>query len=205
MIIKSNNLLFGSLSIFIITLLLSVWGAGLLRFVGHVGIYAQPSALEAYPVVDAIIVLTGGSERVETGLALMAAKRGKKLLISGVYPGVKTKQILGASLLPTDVLKCCVTLGHAAEDTRGNAQEAFDFMRAENFHSMQLVTSHYHMPRSLLLFRTLMPEIKIIPHPVLPDAVDLSLWWKRPGTRSLLIAEYHKYLIVQLGLFLESF
>jgi hypothetical protein len=51
----------------------------------------------------------------------------------------------------------------------------------------------------------MMPAIKIIPYPVLPDMVDLSSWFAHAGTRQLLIAEYHKYLVVQLGLFLEAF
>src|SRR5262249_60791604 len=45
---------------------------------------------------DGIVVLTGGSSRVQDGLELLAAKRGKRLLISGVHHGTTTGRIPGA-------------------------------------------------------------------------------------------------------------
>ena len=86
-------------------------------------------------------------------------------------------------------------LGHAADNTRGNADETLAFMMAEGFTSLRLVTAHYHMPRSLLLFRELLPPmIEVVPYPVDPDIVSLKDWWQRPGTAALLVMEYNKYL-----------
>ena len=50
------------------------------------------------------------------------------------------------------------------------------------------------MPRSLLLVKREMPDIDVVPYPVTPDTVDLSNWWRKIGTGSLLALEYCKYL-----------
>ena len=199
---KTKTLLILSVLVFCMALLLSLWGVGLVHFVHQVSFYANQAAISISPNTAAVIVLTGGSDRVQRGVALLNAQKGKKLFISGVYPGVKAKQFLDGNALPLDLMECCVVLDHVAEDTLGNADEAAAFMKAENYSSLQLVTSHYHMPRSLLLFRHAMPDKIIVPHPVLPEIVDLSSWWERAGTRNLLIAEYHKYMIVKMGLYL---
>ena len=71
-------------------------------------------------------------------------------------------------------------------------------MQAEGLHSLRLVTADYHMPRSLLEFRSAMPKIEIIANPVFPDRVRRESWWRSPGTASLLINEYDKYLVALL-------
>ena len=68
-------------------------------------------------------------------------------------------------------------------------------MRQEGFNSLRLVTASYHMPRSLLEFSRVMPEVRIIPHPVFPERVKQERWWASPGTASLIVAEYQKYLL----------
>jgi uncharacterized SAM-binding protein YcdF (DUF218 family) len=142
---------------------------------------------------DAIVVLTGGSLRVPSGLALLAAGKAKKLFISGVYQGVEVNELLRLSRQSPDRVACCIVLGHAADNTRGNALETAAFMREEDFHSLRLVTANYHMPRSLLEFRRAMPQIAIIANPVFPQTVKRR-WWAWPGTFSLIVGEYDKYL-----------
>ena len=67
-------------------------------------------------------------------------------------------------------------------------------MVSGNIQSLRLVTADYHMPRSLFEFKTVMPKESIVPHPVFPDKVKRKHWWKWPGTASLLISEYNKFL-----------
>jgi uncharacterized SAM-binding protein YcdF (DUF218 family) len=153
---------------------------------------------------DAIVVLTGGSERVSAGLELLKAGRGKKLLISGVHPGLTLDRVLNGQTVPRDLRACCIILGHAAESTFGNAEETLAWMDIENYHSLRLVTANYHMPRSLMIFRAILPEMEIVPHPVAPDTVKLDDWWERSGTASLLVTEYDKYLWAALRLWLKQ-
>lgn len=181
-------------------LLFVLWLGGLILFVAQIGLYVERPVSDDLPQVDAIVVLTGGSERIQTGLDLLRAGKGEKLFISGVHPGVSLEHMIakGELKVPEELRACCVILGHAADNTLGNAEETRAFLLDEGYTSLRLVTSNYHMPRSLLVFHRLMPEVEILPHPVAPDIVDLNAWWKRLGTASLLIGEYNKYLYAQL-------
>lgn len=147
---------------------------------------------------DAIVVLTGGSLRVESGLQLLAAGMAKKLFVSGVGAGVDVSGLLHAAGQSPDRIACCIVLGHAADNTLGNALETASWMKREGFHSLRLVTASYHMPRSLLEFARAMPEIEIVPHPVFPENFKQEHWWAWPGTASLIIGEYSKYLIAMV-------
>lgn len=147
---------------------------------------------------DAIVVLTGGSERLDTGLTLLRQKMGRKLFVSGVYRSIDVAELLRLSRQKPDEVECCIVLGHAADNTVGNAVETAAWMRAEGYHSLRLVTANYHMRRSLLEFRHAMPDATIIPHPVFPDKVKQGLWWLWPGTAHLIASEYTKYLAAHL-------
>jgi uncharacterized SAM-binding protein YcdF (DUF218 family) len=148
-------------------------------------------------ITDAIVVLTGGSGRLNTGLELLVRDQAAKLFISGVSQSVDLDNLLCLSR-HTINLDCCVALGYAADDTRGNAIETAAWMQNEGYHSLRLVTANYHMVRSLFEFRQAMPMAEIIPHPVVPDSVHLSEWWHWPGTAGLIVLEYNKYLLAQL-------
>jgi uncharacterized SAM-binding protein YcdF (DUF218 family) len=178
------------------------WLWGLVWFVQSVAATGTEPA-DAAPT-DVIVVLTGGSERVNAGVELLAAHKGAKLFISGVHPGSTLDELLVNQPVPKDLRSCCIALGHAAETTFGNAWETRAWMESGNYHSLRLVTANYHMPRSLAIFHAVMPEFDIVPHPVTPDSVKLDEWWRRPGTATLLVTEFDKYLIARFRLWIGS-
>lgn len=172
-------------------LLVAAWTIGLLWFAE-----ALPSAVaDPDRRTDAIVVLTGGSDRVHQGIELLAKDRAAKLFISGVYRGVDVQELLRVSQSSPANLACCIVLGYEADSTRGNAIETAEWMHAEGLTSLRLVTAAYHMPRSLLEFRRAMPSADIVPHPVFPDRFKQSEWWRWPGTAALIAREYNKYLL----------
>ncbi len=184
---------FKNLSVFaaVATLVLGAWLVGLIWFATHL-----PAAVaEPTRQTDAIVVLTGGSGRIQQGLALLAEKRAKQLFISGVYRGIDVRELLRVSQQSPADLECCIALGYEADSTRGNARETAGWLREQGLHSLRLVTAAYHMPRSLLEFRRAMPGVEIVPHPVFPGHVKQRNWWRWPGSASLIIGEYIKYLI----------
>ncbi len=144
---------------------------------------------------DAIVVLTGGSERLSTGFELLAQKKAHKLFVSGVYRGVEVNELLRLSRQTPTEMECCIVLGYAAESTEGNATETAAWMAKEKFRSLRLVTANYHMRRSLLEFQGVMPDVEVVPHPVFPDSVKQDRWWLWPGTALLITTEYMKYLV----------
>lgn len=175
--------------------LAAIWVFGLVSFVQL--IERQPQIDQRR--TDAIVVLTGGSERMSTGLALLTDSMAEKMFVSGVYKGVDVAELLRLSRQDPAEVECCIDLGYEADDTRGNAVETAVWMRAEGFTSLRLVTANYHMPRSLLQFRRIMPDVDVVAHPVAPTSVRLDEWWRWPGTFSLLVSEYHKYWATRLA------
>jgi uncharacterized SAM-binding protein YcdF (DUF218 family) len=173
-----------------LAVLLAAWIGGLIWFAGRIP--ERNDNLDA--TTDAIVVLTGGSQRLQNGLTLLAKGEAKKLFVSGVYRTTDVTALLRASRQSPDPVTCCIVLGHDADNTRGNALETAAWMRAEGFHSLRLVTANYHMPRSLLEFSRAMPEIRIVPHPVFPDSMRHA-WWASPHAAGLIVGEYLKYLL----------
>lgn len=143
---------------------------------------------------DAIIVLTGGEKRVNTGLDLLADGKGKKLFISGVNSKVKPEELVALWKGDHEKVLCCITLGYEAEDTSSNASESQEWIKKNNIHSITLVTSNYHMARSSLIFKQAMPDIQIYKHPVVP--VDFEPWGKSFWV--LTLQEYTKFLAMWL-------
>lgn len=173
-------------------------GIGLVRFVEHL-----PPPTTDPSVTDAIVVLTGGSERISAALALLEAGKAERLFVSGVHSGVSVAELLridrGASnAQPADAeLAARIDLGDTAGDTFGNSVESVAWMRLNHFMTMRLVTADYHMPRALIEFRMEAPDLTIVPNPVQPLKATEGRWWRDRATFDLLLGEYGKYLIAK--------
>ena len=146
---------------------------------------------------DAIVVLTGGSGRLDLGVDLLAEDRAHRLFISGVFPGTDIRQLLTLVRDAPQRLADRIDVGEAI-DTIGNATETATWMTNQGYDSLRLVTAGYHMPRSLLEFRRALPSATIIPHPVFPAHVKQKEWWAWPGTASLFASEYNKLILAWL-------
>jgi uncharacterized SAM-binding protein YcdF (DUF218 family) len=178
---------------------LTLWLIGLLAFIAVIP--GQASKIDGDSKTDAIIVLTGGGDRLAEGFRLLDRGLSRHLLVSGVAPGVTLPELLERLGEPPDSvpsaeeLACCVTLGYEAGNTVGNADESAEWLRSNGAKSVRLVTANYHMLRSLLEFRRKAPEIAVVPNPVFPGEVRDPHWFVKPRTLLLLINEYHKYLV----------
>ena len=169
---------------------LALWLGGLAYFVaGSLSTRSDPSI-----PTDAIVVLTGGRLRLETGLQLFAAGSAKKLFVSGVNQRVDRGELLRTLGPLGQRAACCIVLGHEADNTFGNARETANWMQEEGYSSLRLVTSWYHMRRGLLEFGRAMPQVRIIAYPVFTRHADAERWWSWYGTLELIVTEYDKYL-----------
>jgi uncharacterized SAM-binding protein YcdF (DUF218 family) len=176
--------------------ILAVWLGGFLWFARQI----PQTVADLDSDTDAVVVLTGGSLRVQSGLTLLASGKAKKLFISGVYHGTDVAALLRVSHQTPEHVACCIVLGHEADNTLGNALETAQWMHQEGFRSLRLVTASYHMPRSLLEFSRAMPEMRIVAHPVFPERDRADRWWASPRAFARVLAEYHKYLLALTGL-----
>lgn len=168
--------------------ILTVWFAGFIAFVCTIwSIPAPPDDLHT----DGIVVLTGGANRVNTGLDLLKAGKAERLLISGVHDRVSEEKLVslwkGGNEAP-----CCITLGHEAHNTAGNAQETAAWAAKQNMRTVRLVTSGYHMPRAWLELHYAMPDVILVPHPVRPGATETE----QKNFWLLAFPEYNKTILI---------
>jgi uncharacterized SAM-binding protein YcdF (DUF218 family) len=171
-----------------------VFGVGFLWFVGNV----PTEEVTIDRPADGIVVLTGGASRIADAMELLAAGRGKRLLISGVHPTTSSSELAHLSPAYGRWMTCCVDLGHAAINTTGNAIETEQWVTDRGFHSVIVVTSNYHMPRTMAELRRRMPDVALVPFPVVTDKMRSEAWWSSPPTAKLLFSEYLKYIVAQV-------
>ena len=173
-----------------------VWSVGFIRFANSIARVEPVGDAKA----DAIVVLTGGAQRLGAGFRLLREGRGARLFVSGVNKDVRPGDLHAQAAkhrtaASSDIPNCCVELGFQAKDTTGNATEIAQWVRAGNVRSLIMVTSNYHLARALLEVRTALPGVRIQPHPVVARTVMLHSWWRWPGSLLLLMGEYQKLLL----------
>jgi uncharacterized SAM-binding protein YcdF (DUF218 family) len=165
-------------------------GVGFLAF-AHAVKQAAPADP---PVADAIVVLTGGEDRIEAGIKLLAKRKGKRLLISGVNPSTRAAEIERLTGYDRRLFDCCIDFGYRAVDTITNAEETGAWAANWRFSRLILVTSSYHMPRSLLEFARVLPDVELFPYPVVTRSLHLDAWWQHRHTARVMGVEYVKFL-----------
>lgn len=148
---------------------------------------------------DGIVVFTGGQDRIAGAVTLLADGIAERLLISGVHPRTTQRMLSDFAGIQGDLFSCCIDLGREARDTIGNADETAAWARSHDFKSLIVVTSSYHMPRSLTELGHALPGVRLQGYSVSPS-LDLSHWWQNPGTIRLLVSEYVKYLATHVRL-----
>jgi uncharacterized SAM-binding protein YcdF (DUF218 family) len=145
---------------------------------------------------DGIVALTGDEVRIQEAVRLLANGKAKRLLISGVYPTTNKPEIISLNTTgqgDASLFRCCVDLDKRALNTEDNAFETTVWVRQRGFRSLIVVTSDYHMPRSLVELRQSMPDVELIPYPVRSRRPDTS-WRTHPRTVWVLAKEYMKFI-----------
>lgn len=156
-----------------------------------------PQPAPTPPDGQGIVVLTGGDDRIEVALDLLAEGHGQRLLISGVNAATGRAALRRAHGADEAAFACCVDIGWEAQNTPGNATETTRWARANGYTQLVVVTASYHMPRALLELGEQMPEVTLVPYPVVPGALAKPQAWRDPETLSLLAGEYTKYMAAQ--------
>ena len=139
---------------------------------------------------DAIVVPTGGPGRIDRGIELLRERQAKRMLVTGVAPGVRPQDLARAYRAPRALFTCCIDLGTDAVDTRSNAEETARWVRRHDYRTVRLVTYDWHLPRARMeLGAALGPHVL-----VLGDGV--------PGNArfATLVNEYNKLLLRRVAL-----
>lgn len=169
----------------ILALIVIAWVVGFAAFMLSLG-----KPLEASRKTDAVVVLTGGGGRMDRGLQLVRTGAARRMLVSGVDPDVRPIELAVRYRMSPRLFACCIDLGHEAVDTRSNAEETAQWVRAHGFRTVRLVTSDWHMPRAKLELRNALDnDVEL-----LGDSVPTHPQLK------MLFREYHKYLVRRIAL-----
>ena len=167
-----------------------VLALGFLWFLHRVPTEETPSDRSA----EGIVVLTGGALRINDAVELLAAGRGRRLLITGVNPITHSSELARLTPRYRALFGCCIDLGHTAQNTIGNAVETRRWTRTRGFHSLLVVTSAYHMPRAIAELSHELPDVALIEFPVLTERQRAEPWWSNGATARLVISEYLKFV-----------
>lgn len=178
-----------------------IWLVGLFAFAERVRSLSPAPEPER---ADAIVALTGPSaERVNAAIRLLEQDKGERVLISGVNPEVRREELRALTPGSNRLFNCCVDLGFEAETTTGNAAEIAAWTRSKGYDSLIVVTSDYHMPRSLMEIRSAAPGVELTPYAVETPSLDNSRWWRAAVTARRMTLEYMKYLAVMVRVTLD--
>ena len=169
---------------------LAALGFGFLGFVNALG--DEQATPETH--ADAIVALTGGSERILDAVELLEDGRARRLLITGVNRSTSPERL--ASTLPQHrhLFECCIDMDYEARNTVGNAVETRRWIDGRNVRSLIVVTSSYHMPRAMLELQRALPDVTLLPHPVSPDRPPEFSAWRSLSSTRVLATEYGKFL-----------
>ena len=152
-----------------------------------------------------IVILTGGTNRIKDGLKIIdnfkkPQKINFKILLSGTGIGF-TKRSLKTKLGPNfnnQLIQCCIELDYISKNTFTNARETFKWIDKNKIKEFILITSNYHMPRAILEFKDVMPNLKIHTYAIIPKRHDIKNWFSSYQTFNLVFFEYCKYIIANL-------
>ncbi len=179
--------------IYSVVVALLAWIGGFFVFVEHINSYK----IDTQTKTDAIIVLTGGKNRIAEGIKLLNENMSDKLFISGVPSKISIEDIEKQAKIVADD-KGKITLGRKATNTIENASETTEWMHLNNIKSIRLITSSYHIPRSLqefIIYQTNSNNFEVVLNPIYSPNLNKK-WWKSWGTFKILLTEYNKFLVV---------
>jgi len=179
-------------SAFVLVLFVLAWIGGFGWFLGRILTPTDPP-----PRAEGIVVLTGGAGRLQEAFRLLLAGRAPRLLISGVAPGTRLDELARLAGIRPARLAGRVALGRNATTTDGNAREAAAWAHALGLGSLIVVTSFYHMPRTLADFRRALPGVRLEPVSVPPPGPP-PVWG--PGLWRVVAGEYTHWLAAEAGL-----
>lgn len=184
-----------------VSIIVLLWAVGFASFVGRL----PAPAVDAPDQSDGVVVYTGGPDRITAGMEIFAKGHGDRLLISGVHHDTSRERLATMWTGAPAQFDCCVDLGREALTTEGNAAEVGAWARDNDYHSLILVTSEYHMPRALVSTRARLSDATIAPYAVSSGYIDSQ---GRPATIRAwvkLSGEYAKYLLAQLKALFSQF
>ena len=165
---------------------------------------ANPAPL-AFPANTVIACLAGGKHRIEAAFSLFADGVGEQLWIigAGKHSTVPTLARAQAAEIAQKIEWNRFDKIQVETESRNTIENAFAVKRLldqnPNLKNVVLVTSPYHMRRSLLMIQHhISPDIHLIPFTPISADFGREDWWHTWFGLSLTIAETVKFELARL-------
>lgn len=151
-----------------------------------------------------IVCLAGGTGRIETAFELFANGYGEELLIIGAGPKTSLSTLLRT--LPSSVVEKLsperLDQIFVERESRNTIENAYIITQRLKHRpkrdTMLLITSSYHMRRSLMILKNSLPqETEIIPFTPMKEQFSRNDWFKSWLGIQVTGYEYLKFLVVQ--------
>lgn len=138
---------------------------------------AMPDVASAPYARSALVVFTGGETRVASGLRQFMKGTGDLLLITGIDVQEDAPTLLERYNIPRTRPLDDIRFDRNARDTVENAQYTARWMREHGIGHMTLITSDFHISRSLrLLHSTNAPRTARISACAVTDDMPADVW-----------------------------
>lgn len=167
-----------------------IWTIGFIMFAEMINEFD----IDKMEKTDAVVVLTGGKNRINEAAKLLNQKNADKMFISGVSQETSLEELVEKYDMETYYADN-VEIGQEAKNTLENAKEVKEWVEKNNISSIRLVTSNYHMPRSMEEIEAATDGVSIIPHPVYSENVAKK-WWTSWKSFKFVASEYNKFIFV---------
>lgn len=161
---------------------------------GHLENQYTYQAAEHNPIADAIVVLGGHTAnsrhnwfeaydpektttRIQRGASLYLAQRAPVIVVSGAAldGGTSEAQTMARYLKNQGIPSTAILIEEQSFTTRENALYSAKLLQEHQLHTVLLVTSALHMPRSAAAFRK--ENVQVIAAPVAPQITRPNASW----------------------------
>jgi len=150
--------------------------------------------------IDGIAILTGGKGRIDLGLRLFTKQSNIKLIISGVDKKVSINSVLPSKFQENNR----IYIDQVSESTFDNAVVIADWAKKNQLYNINVITSYYHMPRSMLLLKKFTEKVNYYAYPVKKEKSKHSNLLPDMLFTLFLMQEYIKYLLSLITIMLYS-
>lgn len=161
------------------------------------GSYLTPS--DEPEKVDAIVVLSGDSDRTEWGIKLYQEGWADKIVFSGAALDKKSPSnaaMMKKLALSFGVPESAILIEERATNTLENAEKSRQILEQIGAEKILLVTSPYHQRRAYETFVRIYQgdNLKIVNSPSGYSNWSAENWWERPASAEIAISELLKLL-----------
>lgn len=165
----------------------------------------KPSDKSGCQKADVVIAVSGGdtSARAQEAIDLYENGWASRLIFSGAAAdtsGPSNAAVMRSQAIGQGVPESAITIEQQSKTTEQNASKTSDILSSDDIHTAIVVTSAYHMKRTVMEFRLNAPHVTFRSHPVAnDDQWSSAWWWTTPNGWYLAVSEIAKIVAIKAG------